>query len=133
MFEKEEAVFFAGNHCDHIVEVIRGSKKAEKIICCGEELSKLLVKDSEEIAEKHLPVIRQEKNKVTVAVGSIYHPMEEKHSIGFVYLKTKNGCQRVDLSHTDKPVVEFLLPDGDKPLAAYAFCNLHGFWKTDIK
>ena len=131
IFKKDEPVFFASNHCDHIVEVIRGESDCE--ISCGDKpMSKLLVKDAEDIAEKHLPVIKKDKNKIIVAVGSIYHPMEEKHSIGFVYLQTKRGCQRVNLSHTDEPVVEFMLTKGDKAVAAYAFCNLHGFWKTDI-
>ena len=133
MFGKhEEPIFFAGNHCDHIVEVIRGNTVAP-VTCCGAALSTLLVKDREALQEKHLPVIQRDKNKILVAVGSIYHPMEEKHSIGFVYLKTKKGCQRVDLAHTDKPIAEFVLTDDDEPIAAYAFCNLHGFWKTDIK
>lgn len=128
---KNEPVFFAANHCDHIVEVIRGEKDAE-LSCCGKPLSLMTPKQSDELGEKHLPVIKRDKNKVIVAVGNIYHPMEEKHSIGFVYLKTKRGAQRVDLKEAEQPVVEFLLADGDEPVAAYAFCNLHGFWKTDI-
>ena len=131
IFKKDEPVFFASNHCEQIVEVIRGGGDFE--ISCGDEsMSKLLSKNAEDIAEKHLPVIKKDKNKIIVAIGSVYHPMEEKHSIGFVYLQTKRGCQRVNLSHTDEPVVEFLLAEGDKAVAAYAFCNLHGFWKTDI-
>lgn len=132
MFKKNEPTFFASNHCDNIVELIRG-KKDSAISCCDKPMSKLYAKDTDELKDKHLPVIKKDKNKIIVAVGSIYHPMEEKHSIGFVYLKTKRGAQRVDLAHTDEPVVEFLLADGDEAICAYAFCNLHGFWKTDIK
>ncbi len=130
-FHKNDPTFFISNKCEHIVEVIRGEKDAE-LDCCGEKMSKMVAHESEEIREKHLPVITKDKNKVIVAVGKMYHPMEEKHSIGFVYLKTKRGCQRVDLKKTDDPAVEFLIAEGDEPIAAYAFCNLHGFWKTDI-
>ena len=31
-----------------------------------------------------------------------------------------------------EPVAQFVLADGDEALAAYAYCNLHGFWKTQI-
>ncbi|MBR6608242.1 MAG: hypothetical protein IKK98_06250 [Oscillospiraceae bacterium] len=30
------------------------------------------------------------------------------------------------------PEVIFALAD-EKPVAAYAYCNLHGLWKTDVK
>ena len=51
---REEPRFYLGDHCDHIIEVIRGGKKDE-IICCGEKLSKMLAKTSKEIEERHLP------------------------------------------------------------------------------
>jgi superoxide reductase len=133
MFKKnKEPIFFSSNHCEHIAQIIRGGSKDTTLSCCNEPMSKLIAKDSEQLREKHLPVIKKDNNKIIVAVGSIYHPMEEKHSIGFVYLQTKRGGQRVDLSHTDEPVVEFLIAEGDEAIAAYAFCNLHGFWMSKV-
>ena len=58
--------------------------------------------------------------------------MTQEHSITWIFLETKRGGQFVMLDPDSQPVGEFLLADGDKAVAAYAYCNLHGFWKTDI-
>lgn len=69
---------------------------------------------------------------MTVKVGSIFHPMSEEHNIGWVCLQTKAGVtMRVPLDSACEPVAHFTLEDGDTPKAAYAWCNLHGFWKTE--
>lgn len=128
----KEPKFYLGDHCDHIIEVIRGKTKEEEILCCGEKLSLMQPHTSKEIEEKHLPVVDVTENQVKVGVGKIQHPMTEEHSIGFIYLQTKKGCQRFNLEKQKEPVATFLLAEGDKPLAVYAFCNQHGFWKTEI-
>lgn len=88
---------------------------------------------SEGAAEKHLPVVEIDGRHVTVKVGSIFHPMTEEHSIGWVCLVTKAGCtMRICLAPDCEPVAHFTLEDGDSVKAAYAYCNLHGFWKTEI-
>lgn len=87
---------------------------------------------SEGASEKHLPIIETDGNHVTVKVGSIFHPMSEEHNIGWVCLQTKAGVtMRVPLDSACEPVAHFTLEDGDTPKAAYAWCNLHGFWKTE--
>lgn len=86
---------------------------------------------SDGAAEKHLPVIQQDGLHVTIKVGSIFHPMSQEHSIGWVCLVTKAGCvMRASLNPQCQPVACFTLEDGDQPAAAYAYCNLHGLWKT---
>ncbi|MDO5292964.1 MAG: desulfoferrodoxin family protein [bacterium] len=82
--------------------------------------------------EKHMPVVTLSGDTVTVNVGSVSHPMSEEHSITTVVLETQNGGQYKFLPHDSDPVVHFKISDGDKPLAAYAYCNLHGLWKADI-
>lgn len=83
--------------------------------------------------EKHSPAIEIRKNHVTVKVGSVFHPMDEEHSISFICLLTDAGClMRVPLTPGCEPVAHFTLEEGDSPKAAYAFCNLHGFWKTEL-
>ena len=67
----------------------------------------LTANTSEGAQEKHLPVVEQEGNRVTVKVGSVFHPMSQEHSIEWVYLQTEKGCQRVNLSATDEPVAVF--------------------------
>lgn len=49
----------------------------------------------------------------------------------WVYLQTDKGGQRKCLEIGKAPVVTFALAD-EKPVAAYAYCNLHGLWKTEI-
>ena len=102
------------------------------MICCGEKLTELVPNTVEASAEKHLPLAEYSGNCVNVSVGSVLHPMEDKHNISFVYLETKNGGQRKAISVGNEPKVSFTLAD-DKPLAVYAYCNLHGLWKTEIK
>jgi bacterioferritin-associated ferredoxin len=48
-----------------------------------------------------------------------------------VYLQTDRGGQRKNLKVGEAPVVSFAIQD-EKPLAVYAYCNLHGLWKAEI-
>lgn len=126
-------VFLTCESCKNVLEVVC-CNDSDSISCCGADLKALVprTQEGETGAEKHLPVVECEGNKVTVKVGNIYHPMTEEHSIGWVYLQTEKGCQRVCLEPSSDPVAEFCLTEGDKPVAAYAYCNLHGFWKTEL-
>ncbi len=82
--------------------------------------------------EKHMPVVSCSGNTIKVDVGAVSHPMTEEHSITTVILETQNGGQYQFLQHDSAPVAKFNVADGDKALAAYAYCNLHGLWKADI-
>lgn len=124
--------FLKSKGCENTVEVICFDGK-DAIICCGKPMEELTPNTSEGAAEKHLPVIEVNGNTVTVKVGSVFHPMTEEHSITWVYLETKEGCQRKNLHHTGDPAAIFALTESDEPVAAYAYCNLHGFWKTDYR
>lgn len=87
---------------------------------------------AEGAGEKHLPVVEKIGKKITVNVGGMAHPMTEEHYIGWIFLETKQGGQFIQLMADKKPKAEFILADGDEAIAAYAYCNLHGFWKTEI-
>lgn len=82
--------------------------------------------------EKHIPVVTCSGNTVRVNVGSVAHPMTEEHAITTVFLETQCGGQFKFLPHGDDPIVHFDVSSGDKAIAAYAYCNLHGLWKADI-
>ncbi len=58
--------------------------------------------------------------------------MSQEHHIAWVYLQTSKGGQRKDLDPTAEPVVTFALTEDEQPVAVYAYCNLHGLWKTEI-
>ena len=98
------------------------------------------LKDAQEITpnsvdaatEKHMPVVTVSGQTVTVNVCSVTHPMSEEHLITTVVLETQNGAQYKYLTHDMEPIVHFSLYSTDKPIAAYAYCNLHGLWKVDI-
>ena len=66
-----------------------------------------------------------------VVVGSVEHPMTEEHSILWVYLQTDRGGQRKCLEVGKAPVAAFTLVN-EKPIAVYAYCNLHGLWKAEV-
>lgn len=127
----KESKFYACDDCHIIIEELYGNKG--DFTCCGTHLKELIPNTSEGAQEKHLPVVERDGNKIIVKVGSVFHPMSDEHSIEWVYLQTEKGCQRMDLKTTDEPIATFILSDGDRPVAAYAYCNLHGFWKTNIQ
>jgi len=121
--------FFVCKHCGNLLGLIHN--KGTPIVCCGENMSELVANTVEASKEKHLPEVTVSGNNVSVQVGSVLHPMEEAHHIVFIYLDTERGGQRKCLKVGDEPKVTFSLVE-DKPVAAFAYCNLHGLWRTDI-
>lgn len=124
------AKFYLCEHCKNLVGMIHDSKVP--LVCCGQKMTALIPNTSEGAGEKHLPVVSVDGKIVTVNVGEVAHPMSEEHSIVWIYLESEKGGQRKVLNPGDTPCAQFVLTDDDKPLAAYAYCNLHGLWKTEI-
>ncbi|RNC29393.1 MAG: Desulfoferrodoxin [Candidatus Dichloromethanomonas elyunquensis] len=122
--------FFICKHCGNLVGLI--DNKGVPMVCCGEKMTELIPNTVEASIEKHLPVVSASGNKIEVAVGSILHPMEEAHHIAFVYVETERGGQRKCLKVGETPKAVFSFEE-DKPIAVYAYCNLHGLWKTQIQ
>ena len=121
--------FYICEHCGNIVGLIKNG--GVPLMCCGKKMVKLEPGTVEASHEKHIPVVEVHGNVVNVSVGSIEHPMAEEHNISWVYLQTDKGGQRKNLEVGKAPVVSFALAD-EKPIAVYAYCNLHGLWKADI-
>lgn len=124
-----EPVFLKNN--EEILYLVSGKKDNLKN-CLKEGYGFLDSSTAEGAGEKHLPVVEKNGKKITVKVGSVFHPMTEEHSIGWIFLETRRGGQFLKLEPSHEPVGEFVLPEGDEAVAAYAYCNLHGFWKTEI-
>lgn len=80
--------------------------------------------------EKHVPVVAKKCKTVKVDVGSVAHPMTAEHLIEWVAVETEKGYQIKYLKAEETPVCTFTLADGDKAVAVYAYCNLHGLWKA---
>ena len=119
--------FYICEHCGNIVGMINSA--GVPIMCCGQKMTKLEAGVVEASKEKHIPVVKVEDNNVYVTVGEVLHPMTQEHSILWVYLQTDKGGQRKCLN--GDPTVTFALAD-EKPVAVFAYCNLHGLWKKDL-
>ena len=99
-------------------------------MCCGQPMTELVPGTTDGAAEKHVQAVTVDGNKVSVAVGSVEHPMLEEHYIEWIAVETANGVQRKALKPGDKPQICFALCDGDEVEAVYAYCNLHSLWKS---
>ena len=120
--------FFICKKCGNIVGMIVDSKMP--LTCCGQEMQELVPNTVDAAKEKHVPEVCIDGNMVHVHVGSTEHPMTPEHYIQWVYLQTNKGGQRKILDPGDKPQLIFALTPDDFPVAAYAYCNLHGLWMT---
>ena len=100
---------------------------SDKSLTVGEELT---ANTTDGAYEKHVPVIEQNGDTVTVKVGSVEHPMLDVHYIGWILLETEQGFQIHYLKPGMKPEASFRV--NEKVLAAYEYCNLHGLWKAEV-
>ena len=121
--------FYVCAHCRNIAEMVYDTDIA--LYCCGDKMNELVPNTVEASGEKHIPEVKVGDGFVEVNVGSVDHPMVEVHWIEWVQLVTDKGMHRRFLKPGEAPNVKFLLA-GEKPLAVYAYCNLHGLWKTEL-
>ncbi len=117
-------------HCGNIVEKIED--KGVPVVCCGQKMEELVPNTTDAATEKHVPVIEVSGSEVAVKVGSVEHPMVPEHHIAFIVLETNLGTQRKFLDPAGKPEARFVLAEGEEVVAAYEYCNLHGFWKGTV-
>ncbi len=82
--------------------------------------------------EKHVPAVTVEGQNVTVQVGSVLHPMEEKHYILWIMLRTNKGFMYRLLKPGENPSACFTMQKDEKPLCVYEMCNVHGLWKKEL-
>ena len=120
--------FFTCEECGTMFEYI-GEAEASAM-CNGQKITEVIPGTTDGAHEKHIPVVKVDGDRVIVDVGTVEHPMMEEHFIQWVVIETTNGSQRKMLHYQDKPKAEFKLTDGEKFVAAYEYCNLHGLWKA---
>lgn len=121
---------FKCSHCGNIVIMTHDS--GVPVECCGEEMELLVPNTVEAAVEKHVPDVTIDCCKVSVKVGSVEHPMTEEHHIASIILETDQGLQVKCLKATDKPQADFAILEGEKVVAVYEYCTLHGLWKKAI-
>ena len=113
--------------CGNIVGVVHAS--AGELTCCGQAMALLKENTTEAATEKHIPVVEKVEGGYKVSVGSVSHPMDEKHYIEWIELIADNGyVYRKDLNPGDAPEAVFLT--NAATVYARAYCNLHGYWKS---
>ena len=121
--------FYICPHCGNIVEMVHDA--GVKPFCCGQKMNELIPNTVDASGEKHIPAVKVGEDVVEVNVGSVDHPMVDVHWIEWVQLVTDKGSYRKWLNPGEAPNVKFLLSE-EKPVAVYAYCNLHGLWKTEL-
>jgi superoxide reductase len=112
--------------CGNIVEVLFAG--GGTLVCCGKEMVLQAENTVDASKEKHIPVIEKTADGVKVKVGSIPHPMEEKHYIQWIELIVDGKAYRQFLKPGDAPEAVFCLK-GDN-ISARGYCNLHGLWRS---
>ncbi len=110
--------------CGNIVEMVHTG--VGELVCCGQAMKLFKENTVDAAKEKHVPVKETVAGGLKVKVGSVPHPMEEKHFIEWV-----------EIISGDKTYKQFLKP-GQAPEAVFPvegewtareYCNLHGLWK----
>jgi superoxide reductase len=112
--------------CANMVEVVRSGGGG--LVCCGKPMETLTAKTADAGKEKHVPVIEKVSGGLKVKVGSIPHPMEEKHYIEWVEVLVEGKSYRQFLRPGQAPEAVFDLAGGN--VSAREYCNVHGMWEA---
>ncbi|MDR2088627.1 MAG: desulfoferrodoxin [Clostridiales Family XIII bacterium] len=121
--------FYQCEICGNLFEVIEDVGVVP--ICCGVDMVELSANSSDGAGEKHVPVLERDGKALKVKVGSVSHPMEEKHYINWIVVEQGARTQRFALKPGAAPEAVFSLDSADAPVTAYEYCNLHGLWKAE--
>ncbi|MBQ8143555.1 MAG: desulfoferrodoxin [Butyricicoccus sp.] len=122
--------FYRCAHCGNIIHKIHDA--GVPVVCCGQKMEELVPNVVDASGEKHVPVASVEGSVLHVHIGAVDHPMVDAHYIEWVFVELENGHFLKELKPDSDPHVEFQLGENDKPVAVYAYCNLHGLWMSEI-
>lgn len=98
------------------------------LMCGAEPMVKLEEKAADKTVEKHVPVIERKADGYLVKVGTVAHPMLDKHYIQWIELQADGLLLRAMLDPGQPPEAFFPIPEA-KSLSAREYCNLHGLWR----
>ncbi|MDT8284281.1 MAG: desulfoferrodoxin family protein, partial [Thermovirgaceae bacterium] len=84
-------------------------------------------KTADSATEKHVPVIEKNDGGLSVKVGSVPHPMEEKHFIEWIEVTVDGKVCKKFLKPGDAPEAFFAVDGND--VKAREYCNIHGLWR----
>jgi superoxide reductase len=112
--------------CGNIVEVLHAGDG--ELVCCGQPMKQFKENTVDASKEKHVPVIEKIEGGFKVKIGSIPHPMEDKHYIEWIEAIADGKAYRQFLKPGDAPEAVFKIEAAN--IAAREYCNLHGLWKS---
>ena len=115
------------NVCGNIVEVLHAG--VGTLVCCEQPMELLEEQTADASTEKHVPVIEKTATGLKVKVGSVPHPMEDKHYIEWIQVITDSKVYRAFLKPGAPPEAEFNV--STDPIVAREYCNIHGLWKNE--
>lgn len=134
--------FYLCEVCGNLIEKVEDGGPTPS--CCDQEMTALKAGSLDASPEKHVPIITITESpcssalhppikKVHVVVGSKLHPTTEMHYINWIQLQTETGSYRRYLEPGDPTYACFILHKDEPVLIAYAYCNLHGLWRSEVK
>jgi len=111
--------------CGHMIMVFNDGSGT--LTCCDQPMTPVEEGVTDAAKEKHVPVIEKIDGGYKVKVGSVPHPMEEKHYIQWIELLSDDRlcCQFLKPGMAPEAVFKV---DAEQ-VAAREYCNLHGYWK----
>lgn len=112
--------------CGNMTEVVHAS--GGELVCCGQPMNLMTENTTDAATEKHVPVIEKIDGGFKVKVGSVAHPMEEKHYIEWIELIADGKAYRQFLDPGGVPEAVFMIDAAE--VTAREYCNLHGLWKS---
>lgn len=125
---KAKVSFYRCEICGNLVGLIHDG--GGELVCCGQPMEELEPNTVDASKEKHVPVAVRKDGKIYVEVGSVAHPMTEEHYIEWIAIITDEGTERISLSPNSEPKAVFCDRENAE---VYAYCNLHGLWKSEVK
>lgn len=125
---KEKVKFYICPICGNQIELIKDS--GVPVVCCGKNMEMLKPNTTDASVEKHVPVYEFVEDEIVVRVGEVEHPMTKEHYIMWIALVSDNRITRVTLYPEQETTTRFkYVPNS----TIYAYCNIHGLWKADVK
>jgi superoxide reductase len=112
--------------CGNIVEVLHAGDG--QLVCCGQPMKLFKENTVDAAREKHVPVVEKINGGFKVKVGTVPHPMEEKHYIEWIELIADGKAYRQFLIPGRPAEAVFALDAAN--VTAREYCNLHGLWKS---
>jgi superoxide reductase len=126
----EKVKYYLCKKCGNLVRVI--NQGGGTLTCCNESMQELKPNTVDASQEKHIPVAIFEEGILNIKIGSIMHPMIDEHYIMWIHVITQDGTiYSKSFEPGDIPEVTFKIADLKKA-TIYAYCNIHGLWKSEI-